>query len=71
MARVVGRYESSLTPTVHKRPTLVCLEVMVKLAQAVQEIEDRYVSAGPVLAVVRLEESGPRATAVHQYKKVG
>ena len=70
VARVVGRNETSLATAVHQCPTLVRLEAMVKLAQTVEEVENGYVGAGPVLAVVRLEESSPRTT-LHQYRNVG
>ncbi len=54
MERMAGWNKGPFASALGQLPALVCLEAVMELAEAVQEVDDGHVNAGPILAVVRL-----------------
>src|SRR3954453_17760237 len=69
MSRVIRWYEGSLAPAAHERPVVVGLEVVMVLAEPVQQIEQGELPSCPRVAMVGLE-SGRRDTAVRRARRV-
>src|SRR4051794_32728770 len=62
MSRVIRWHERPLAPAAHERPVVVGLEIVMVLAESVQQIEQGELPSCPRVAMVGLESGRPHTS---------